>query len=90
MFGKSRDPMENIVLMYGCPIKPWQPSPYVPEQPIQVDPIPVPEVGKELERLRNDLMTKALAEAQDLLLKYYPVGTTVEVTKDYFKVNLPA
>ncbi len=39
-----------------------------------------------LNRLRTEVTTKALQEVMDILLRYFPVGTKLEVTKDYWKI----
>lgn len=40
-----------------------------------------------LERLRTDITNQAAKELQKILLQYYPIGTEIVVTKDYWKVK---
>ena len=40
-----------------------------------------------LDRVRYTLLTKSIKEIQDILLEYYPVGTTIEITKDLFNIS---
>lgn len=40
-----------------------------------------------LERLRTDITNQAAKELQKILLRYYPIGTEIVVTKDYWKVK---
>lgn len=40
-------------------------------------------------RLRNDLVTNAIekSELQKILIGYFPKGTTILITKDYWKIE---
>lgn len=40
-----------------------------------------------LERLRTDITNQAAKELQKILLQYYPIGTEIVVTKDYWIVK---
>lgn len=42
-------------------------------------------------RLRNDLVCKAINDSkiQEILLKYFPMRTTITITKDYYEINIP-
>lgn len=52
-------------------------------------------LDKENERallnLRSDITHKAITSSglMKILLKYFPMGTTITITKDYFKINEP-
>lgn len=40
-----------------------------------------------LERLRTDMTDKAVKTLQEILLRYYPLGTKIIVNKDYWEVT---
>lgn len=49
------------------------------------------EIISKLSHLRGETLAKAqsLPEIMDVLLKYYPKGTKVIITKDYWTVEEP-
>ena len=49
------------------------------------------ETELSLLRLRNDLINTAIekSELQKLLIKFFPKGTNIVITKDYWKINEP-
>lgn len=46
---------------------------------------------KALLNLRSDIVSKAIISSRlkEILLKYFPIGTTITITKDYYKINEP-
>ena len=45
------------------------------------------EPTKELERLRMDMMNESLGDVMNQLLRYWPKDTTIEVTKDHWRIK---
>lgn len=46
---------------------------------------------RNLEKLRSDTLSKAImiSNLKKILLKYYPIGTKLIITKDYYKIEVP-
>lgn len=49
------------------------------------------EIERRLLHLRENLVNNAInaSRIKDLLLKYYPVGTKIVITKDYYRIEEP-
>ena len=49
------------------------------------------QLERDLLRLRSDMVNKAVmtSRLKEMLLKYYPVGTKLIITKDYYRIEEP-
>ena len=49
------------------------------------------QLVRDLLRLRSDMVNKAVmtSRLKEMLLKYYPVGTKLIITKDYYIIEEP-
>ena len=49
------------------------------------------DIERRLLHLRNNMVDSAVVRSglKDILLKYYPAGTKIIITKDYYKVEEP-
>jgi len=49
------------------------------------------QLERDLLRLRSDMVNRAVitSRLKELLLKYYPIGTKIIITKDYYTVEEP-
>jgi len=82
----------DIRLMYGCPITDYNPDLVKRPDPEQPNPVKQePGISKELNRIREDMINDTIAKSdvKNILLRYFPIGTTIEITKDYHKIKYP-
>ena len=49
------------------------------------------QLERDLLRLRSDMVNRAIMTSglKEMLLKYYPVGTKLIITKDYYRIEEP-
>ena len=49
------------------------------------------DIERRLLHLRNNMVDSAVVRSglKDILLKYYPAGAKIIITKDYYKVEEP-
>lgn len=81
------DPLENIVLMYGCPTTEFRPKPTVVlDNPVNVVDEPEDDLSS-LEKLRTRILIKAITKVQTILKEYFPNNTSITIYKNGYKID---